>query len=685
MQEDKKKNINIVNNLVIIKQDYNTLKLLLSINDIDLPILAKAQYLSTKSNKFGWFISDTFILPFFLDARGIFTRLVFTTSPIYSSSKDNKDEDLLYFLDNIIQLTKLNKLCDFILKPQSNVVFSTPPSDSIFVQWGTYVVDINIPEDKLFLSFNSKSKNIIRKAIENNIIVKKTNDYDLLYNNIKQTLKRQNSVHYPSIEYLRKLAIMDDSVVFFTAMSGEILQGSLVVVYDNKTAYAMYAGSIKRPFSGSIDLLHFKAMNYFQNKNILEYDFVGTRINIKKGSKQEGIDRFKRKFNPVLRKGYTFKVIFNPIKYYIYVAFSKLYFKCKGFSYSDPISVISKESLDDKILLIGPRYNKRKPYMISGPIVLFEGLIKEFNQNNINYSVIDTNKLNYNVYFLSYFMILIQLIKTIPSNQHITLHSSKDYMFFMPIILFYSKVWNKKVSLRKFGGETQNIYMNANFIFKKYLKYIFSNVDNLFFETKSLVNHFKNVNKNTFWFPNVRNRIAMIKEKKEYTKKFVFISHVIPTKGIDEILQAFTKLDKSYTIDIYGPMLYDYYNPKNFIGYDNITYKGALEPKEVIPILSQYDVLVLPSYKEGYPGIVIESYSLGIPVITTNLDSIREIVDDYKTGILINPKNVYELFDAIKYFDIENYKTMSKLAYEKFNLFESTLNTKKFINIIIDD
>ena len=115
-------------------------------------------------------------------------------------------------------------------------------------------------------------------------------------------------------------------------------------------------------------------MKFLQSKMISKYDFVGTRLNIKKGSKQEGIDRFKKKFNPQLKKGYALSVIVRPLKYKMYKILSRLYFLIQGIKYNDPISQIKEE--ENTILLMGPRYNKKNPHMVSGTIILFEELIK---------------------------------------------------------------------------------------------------------------------------------------------------------------------------------------------------------------------------------------------------------------------------------------------------------------------
>jgi len=642
-----------------------------------LPILGKKEYLETKSDEYGWFLCNNYILPFYIDKRFIFRRLVFSTEPISRRALlDLKEEK--FFLDSVIDFIKEKKICDFIFKAQANVVFNICPKNSKCVKWGTYKVDLLKSEDELFESFDTKSRNVIRKALKEGVVVKEETNVQILYKNIKDTLTRQKSVHFPSFEYLKKVVQLDKGSLCLVAIKNGIVQGSLILLYDSHNGYAMYAGSIESPQVGSLDLLHFEAMKRLQLEGVENYDFVGTRINIKKGSKQEGIDRFKKKFKPKLIQGYAFRTLIKPFKYLLYVLSTKIYFTLKGIKYTDPITEIAAQELEDKILLIGPRFNIENPEMVGGPIVLFENLIEELKKDNVDFSVLDTNKKNYRWNYFSYILIIYKIIVHASSHRYISFHSSRDYMIFSLLIIIIGKLFRRKISLRKFGGEAEYVYTNYSFITKKYLHLIFKNFDSLFFETKYLVLFFSTINPKTYWFPNVRQRKLIPELPRSFQKKFVFISHVIQEKGIDEILEAANHLDASYTIDIYGPIFDSKYSEQVF-QQTKVSYKDALNSSEVLSVLNKYDVVLLPSYKEGYPGIIIEAYSLGIPVITTNLQSISEIVDNHETGILIEPKNSQQLLDAIVFFDKKNYLVFSEKAYKKFDLFESSLITKKFL------
>jgi len=343
----------------------------------------------------------------------------------------------------------------------------------------------------------------------------------------------------------------------------------------------------------------------------------------------------------------------------------------------------NKESYPQKnlLLLMGPCFDKHKSQLTGGPIISFGELLKELDINKVQYILIDTNKNNYKNIIIAYLSISFQLFSKFNYSYHISLHSSKDYILFAPLIVLLGKIFNKKTSIRKFGGELKDTYIKSNFIKKYYLKVLFSHVDTLLLQTKYLVSFFSKINKKTIWFPNARSRVIEPNLPRKFQKKFVFISHVIKEKGIHEIIAASQMLDKSYTIEVYGP-IFDKSYEELFYNKINISYKGVLPSHKVLETLNTYDVVLLPSYKEGYPGIIIEAYSLGIPVIVTNLPSICEIVESYKTGILVTPKNVQEIVSAIQFFNTTNYTTMSQYAYQAFNHFRSDLNAKRFIKML---
>ena len=335
------------------------------------------------------------------------------------------------------------------------------------------------------------------------------------------------------------------------------------------------------------------------------------------------------------------------------------------------------------ILFLGPRLKNARN--VGGIVVLFDELLVYSNENGVKFNSIDTNLANYSNKLFGLISIFFQFIIKAHKSDHISLHgTARDYIYIAPFVVFYAKLFNKKKSLRKFAGSFHEVYSKSNFFKKKIIEYVLKNSNYVFFETKYLVEKFKTFNQNTHWWPNSRPKTNLLISK-SFNKKFVFISQVKKTKGIYEFINAASKLDNSFVFDIYGPIFNDEIKlkiSKNF----NLSYKGIISPSEVLKTLMSYDVLVLPTFHdgEGYPGIILEAFSIGMPVISTNWNSIPEIVKHNENGILVPTKDFESLKNEILNFNQNKYYKLRINAITSFEKFDSKLvysNFFKKINI----
>ena len=304
-------------NIQIIKDDKNIKQY--------LPIFATKEFLETKSNEYGWFVSDEFILSYYIDRRFIFSKLVFTNETIYLSDNiDNEKE----FLNQVVNLSKDLDI-DFISQPLANCVFAVVPDNSKFISWGSYVVDLTVDEETIMKNIHSKHRNVIKKAKKDGVVIEVIEDIEIIYNNIKETMQRQNRA-YPSLESLEKIKKF---TTFFIAKKDDEIQGCSVVPYNQHQALYLYGGSISRPYTGSLNLMHYEAMLYFKKNGVKQYDFMGARPNVEKGSKLEGIQRFKSRFTKDMREGYMWKYEVRPLKVKLMNLLQILLSKSKGKQY----------------------------------------------------------------------------------------------------------------------------------------------------------------------------------------------------------------------------------------------------------------------------------------------------------------------------------------------------------------
>lgn len=122
--------------------------------------------------------------------------------------------------------------------------------------------------------------------------------------------------------------------------------------------------------------------------------------------------------------------------------------------------------MSNSILFLGPRIGNQKN--IGGIVVLFEDLLDYCDKGALNYIVIDTNLSNYSNFVFGLISISFKFIRNVNKVKNISLHASaRDYIFLAPFVLIVSKIFKKKVSLRKFAGSFYEIYLNSSFFKKK--------------------------------------------------------------------------------------------------------------------------------------------------------------------------------------------------------------------------
>ncbi len=293
------------------------------------------------------------------------------------------------------------------------------------------------------------------------------------------------------------------------------------------------------------------------------------------------------------------------------------------------------------ILLVG-----RLPPPLGGTTVSFAQLVKELSERTDGRIEVISMTRDRSLKRIG--KILYDIFKMSRSCDVVSLHATTNGTFFWGAIVWLTcKIHRKPWILRKFAGSFDQAYKSLPKPIKFLVRRTSINADLCLFQTNHLVRFFSEILKNPVaWYPNSRPLPKLKQTNRNSTaRRFVFVGHVISTKGIHELIAASEKLDSSICVDIYGPLNGDV-TEEMLDGLKTVRYCGVLEPAEVIPTLQTYDVLVLPSYWEGYSGAILEAYSAGIPVISTRAGGTPEIVDA-TSGILIEPGKWEELLEAM--------------------------------------
>lgn len=191
--------------------------------------------------------------------------------------------------------------------------------------------------------------------------------------------------------------------------------------------------------------------------------------------------------------------------------------------------------------------------------------------------------------------------------------------------------------------------------------------------------------KNVRYVPNFKDihYYPLKKEKPNEVLRFVFISRIIPEKGVNLIFEAVSNLNNRYaarfSVDFYGPVEEAFeadFNEK-CASYGNVAYRGFLDltDERNYDVLASYDVMLFPSYwhGEGFPGIMIDALVAGLPIIASNHNLNAELVDDGVTGCIIPTKDVAALSTAMERFITNEIDcaAMSKACMDRAHLYST--------------
>ena len=144
------------------------------------------------------------------------------------------------------------------------------------------------------------------------------------------------------------------------------------------------------------------------------------------------------------------------------------------------------------------------------------------------------------------------------------------------------------------------------------------------------------------------------KIRKEGVLTFVFIGRLVRDKGIHELVEAFVRLNKEnpYTRLVLVGRTEAELDPLNEETQHIIDTHDAIEAvgsqKDVRPWLAASDVLAFPSYREGFPNVVIEAGAMGLPSIVTNINGCNEIIIPGENGVIIPPRDADAVYEAMK-------------------------------------
>lgn len=316
-----------------------------------------------------------------------------------------------------------------------------------------------------------------------------------------------------------------------------------------------------------------------------------------------------------------------------------------------------KYNLLVKVLYVGPYSTNAK----GGVSSVIENYLRHFQ----NLAVFSTQPFSYNS--LNHFifpLLVIRFVFELHKGQYqiVHIHGASYGSFFRKSVLICVAKWfsSAKIVYHIHGGEFKLFYERSGSWLKLLIIKTLRRTDYVVCLSVIWENFFKDVFKlkkvgivnNIVPYPENEFKKSIM-EKSNKKVHFLFLGRISEKKGVFDLLNVI-KQHRSYLserIELVVGGNGEVQKLKKFIANnqleDIVKYAGWVKGADKAKLLSESHVFILPSYHEGLPVSILEAMSYGLAVVSTPVGGIPEIVGN--NGLLIEPGNLSELFDAIDY------------------------------------
>lgn len=138
---------------------------------------------------------------------------------------------------------------------------------------------------------------------------------------------------------------------------------------------------------------------------------------------------------------------------------------------------------------------------------------------------------------------------------------------------------------------------------------------------------------------------------------FLFIGRIVSHKGIEELLNAFAQINNKHqhTILLLVGDLEDFLYPLSTETKQNLLHPCVIRvgyQTDIRCYLELADIFVFPTYREGFPNVVLQACAFNLPCIVTDVAGCNEIIQNNENGILIPPKDTEKLAEAMEFLTL---------------------------------
>lgn len=257
-----------------------------------------------------------------------------------------------------------------------------------------------------------------------------------------------------------------------------------------------------------------------------------------------------------------------------------------------------------------------------------------------------------------------------------TVSANRKYIFYK-----IAKIFRRKVVVHLHCGSQLSDIWNAKY------EDMFCNADKCLVLSNSIrdiviARTGRTDNVQVVYNPNPSN--IQVPNREQRDKTILFAATLYKEKGYLDLIEAFSLVSKQYPD--WRLVLAGNGNQEEGrslsaeLGVDTkVVFTGWVKGVEKAQVFSSASIFCLPSYAEGFPMAVLDAWAYGLPVVTTPVGGIPDIVVDGKNGLLFQPGDIKTLSEKIKLL-IEHEELRTQISAESLRLVSTTFNVNTIAN-----
>lgn len=317
-----------------------------------------------------------------------------------------------------------------------------------------------------------------------------------------------------------------------------------------------------------------------------------------------------------------------------------------------------KKEITEKILLIGPDYKNHRGG-IGAVLETYRGFFEVFKFIP-SYRPFDSN-FKKSTFFVRQLFSISSALRKDKEIRVVHIHGSHSGSFYRKLAVFYmvKKLFRKKVIYHLHSSDFDQFYEKSNTYSKKLIRYLIRQADLIICLSPSWEKYYRQ----QFQLKDiviVNNPVSEPGHQAALNSglpvNFLFLGRIGVRKGIYDLIEVIRKNKDEFRGKLKFRIGGDGETEKlqsliKELGLEEIVeYVGWVDNDKKARLILNAHIYILPSYSEGLPISILEAMSFGLPVISTPVGGIPEVVKSGVNGLLVNPGELPDLEAAIKFF-----------------------------------